>query len=84
MKNPVFKDPTIEKLFQKNGFVVLPLLSKLEVEELLAFYEANPNDVTAGFHATHFSKNRPYKKEFINKLLQLSNQVYLKYYQNTT
>jgi hypothetical protein len=69
LKNPVFKDPTIEKLFQKNGFVVLPLLSKLEVEELLAFYEANPNDVTAGFHATHFSKNRPYKKRVHQQII---------------
>lgn len=62
MIKSVFRDSAIEKSFQKNGYVVLPLLSKIEVKSLLDFYEANPNDVKEGFHATHFSKNRPYKK----------------------
>lgn len=69
MNKPVFKDSTIEKSFQKNGYVVLPLLSKSEVKSLLDFYESNPNEGQEGFHATHFSKNRPYKKEVHQKII---------------
>lgn len=69
MKKSVFKDSIIEKSFQKDGYVVLPLLSRSEVKTLLDFYDANPNEVNDGFHATHFSKNRPYKKLVHQKII---------------
>jgi hypothetical protein len=69
LKIPVFKDNIIEKSFQKEGYVVLSLLSRSEVKTLLDFYDANPNEVNDGFHATHFSKNRPYKKLVHQKIV---------------
>lgn len=69
MEESVFKDPKIEMLFQKNGFVVMPLLTQKEADELLRYYDSNPITNIEGFHATHFSKNRAYKKEVNQQII---------------
>lgn len=65
----VFKEAEKEALFQKNGFIVLPLISKVEAEELLRFYLMNPNKKAKNFHVTHFSEDSNYKKDVHNKIV---------------
>jgi hypothetical protein len=59
----VFKDKKIELKFQQSGFVVLPLLNSTEINQLIDFYNNNPNSNSGQFHSTHFSKNRAYKRK---------------------
>jgi len=36
---PVFKDPALDKIFRRDGYVITPLLGAAEVRELLELHE---------------------------------------------
>lgn len=62
-KRQVFKDNKQEKIFQQQGYIVLPLLNFDEVNALSDFYVNNSPKNLSNFHSTHFSNNRLYKKQ---------------------
>jgi hypothetical protein len=68
MKKKVFKIAEHEIKFQKEGYLLLPLLNDEEVASLKNFYNELSHPEIEGFHSTHFSKNRAYKKEIHNKI----------------
>jgi hypothetical protein len=69
-----FLSPELEDKLSKEGYVVLPLLSQEEIEAVRAFYlKSKPSVSSEGFHSTHFSKDRAYKKtvhDFLKEVFQ--------------
>ena len=62
----VFHDPSLEKEFATQGFVVVDLLSEGEVNHLVEFYhEHDLQPEQGGFYATMFHTESE-KKKFIN------------------
>ena len=59
----VFSDPDLERQFRRTGFVVLPLLSELEVESLLRLHTSTTPDVPADYYATPFSPDHAYRRQ---------------------
>ncbi|MCB9234517.1 MAG: phytanoyl-CoA dioxygenase family protein [Bacteroidia bacterium] len=50
----IFRDPALQAAFAKDGLVTVPLLSRGEAEDLLAFYQSLPMQSREGFHASMF------------------------------
>lgn len=66
MYRQAFVHSTYEKELNEKGYAVIPLLNCLEVQNVKAFYEQKKPadfDENQGFHSTHFSRDRAYKKE---------------------
>jgi ectoine hydroxylase-related dioxygenase (phytanoyl-CoA dioxygenase family) len=59
----VFKSAQLEKKFQKEGYLVLPLLNAQEVEALQIFFKERYQIDFSGFHSTHFLKDAKLKEE---------------------
>ncbi len=64
MRN-IFKDDSLQYEFDKNGFVVMPLLDQDEVATLLNFYRNREfdNKIDAGFHISLDNQNETLVKE---------------------
>jgi len=80
----IFNSARLEKKFQREGYLVLPLLSKLEVTSLLDFFKEKYNIDFSGFHSTHFLKDAKLKEEVHHKIasvLETHLQKYLLDYQ---
>jgi hypothetical protein len=69
-----FLSQELDDKLSKEGYVVLPLLSQEEIEAIREFYlKTKPSVSTKGFHSTHFSKDRDYKKtvhDFLKEVFQ--------------
>lgn len=65
----IFLDTKLNANFNKFGYVKINLLDSFDVNSLLRFYFENPNNFNQGFHSTHFSKNRDYKRMVQEKIL---------------
>ncbi len=59
----VFADKKLNQEFNKQGYVVVQLLSEEGVKQLWDFYLTNPNPFQAGFHTTHFATDKAFKKK---------------------
>ncbi len=58
----IFKDQQVQKQFDRDGFVVLPLLNSAEIKTLSEyFYKLHP-ETPAGFYSSTFSDNIEFKK----------------------
>jgi len=66
----IFKDPAHQEAFDKNGWLVLPLLEESEVAHLKAFYEALPaTDLPEyGFHVSMDKASLDYKEKVMAEL----------------
>lgn len=63
MSVEVFKDPILQRQFDRDGYIVVPFLSKEEVASLTAlFYELHPQSPGEPFYSTTFNKEEPFKK----------------------
>ena len=64
MRN-IFKDDKLQAEFDKNGFVVMPLLNADEVSTLLNYYQNRDfdNKIEAGFHISLDNQNETLVKE---------------------
>jgi hypothetical protein len=57
----MFRDPSLQESFEKNGFVVVPFYSEEEVAELKQlYYRLHPKD-EKGFFPSTFSKDKTYR-----------------------
>lgn len=80
----VFKSIQLEKKFQREGYLVLPLLSDQEVATLKDFFQEQYKVDFSGFHSTHFLKDSSLKAEVHHKItsvLEPHLQEYLLDYQ---
>lgn len=69
----IFKNEELQSQFSKDGFVVLPLLQKEEVESLLNYYQNQEfdNKIEAGFHISLDNQNEDLVKEVGSKIKEV-------------
>ena len=72
MVEPIFQDAELQSKFESKGFVTLPFLSKMEVEQLLElFWSLHPNLNNTGFQSSSFSDDFTYKKKVSDSITAL-------------
>ncbi len=84
----LFKDPQKQQELEKNGYVVVPLLSRSAIESLNKFYneihpEGSPPDIIDGIHMSTWCKNSAYKNqvsEFLSNLFAEPTEQYFTNY----
>lgn len=69
----IFKNDQLNREFELNGFVVLPLLNTKEVEDLNQAYQANLFNNPEGFYSTSFSENESLKLKLNNGINDVVN-----------
>jgi ectoine hydroxylase-related dioxygenase (phytanoyl-CoA dioxygenase family) len=61
---PAFLDSTLQKDFERKGYVLFPsLLDAKKVETLLSLFQKYQNEFSGPFHTSHFSTDISYKKQ---------------------
>ena len=72
MRN-IFKNDELQERFEKNGFVVLPLLEKEEVDKLRTYYTEQEfdNKIEAGFHISLDNQNEELVKEVGSRIKEV-------------
>lgn len=80
----IFKDPSHQTLFEKQGFVVLPnFLNVNEIKALEVFFgETHPQMAESGFFSGSYSSDFEYKKKVSDKIVAVFSGAYQKYFQN--
>jgi hypothetical protein len=74
---PIFKDPERQKLFDKQGFIVVPLLSKEEIVHMNElFNEVHPELPESGFYAGSYSQDFEYKKRVSEEIKVVFKRAY--------
>lgn len=74
---PIFKDPEHQKLFEKQGFVVVPLLNEAEIEHMeKLFDELHPDLPESGFYAGSYSNDFEYKKRVSEEIKVVYKRAY--------
>ncbi len=61
MKRNVFRNPRLQSIFDETGYVKVPFLDEVEVEELLAFYLNSESGLSGGYHSSMFSDSNEYR-----------------------
>jgi len=59
----IFSDPQIERELHINGYVVVPLLTEEQVNDLTDLYFSIAPSLVSDFHATTYSKDLNYKRK---------------------
>lgn len=68
-KPTVFLNHKLQKLFLKDGYVLLSnLLDSNDIASLMDVYREYQQEIAAPFHTTHFSKNITYKRAAHNAI----------------
>ena len=67
----IFRNTEFNNHFQQNGYVQIDSMPSEILEQLQAFYHShNPQNIN-GFHTTHFSTDKEYKKRVNDGLIQI-------------
>jgi len=73
----IFKDPEHQALFDKQGFVVVPLLNEEEIKHMdQLFDELHPNLPESGFYAGSYSGDFDYKKRVSEEIKVVFKRAY--------
>lgn len=59
----VLTNPDLERTFLQQGYVVVPLLQREDVDRLYGLFMQHHEQFTQTFHTSHFSKDKGYKQE---------------------
>lgn len=82
---PIFKDPEHQKLFDKQGFLVVPLLNKEEIAHMdKLFDEEHPVLPEFGFYAGSYSNDFDYKKRVSEEIKVVFKRAYDELFENYT
>ncbi|MCS6819199.1 MAG: phytanoyl-CoA dioxygenase family protein [Chitinophagales bacterium] len=82
---PIFKNPEHQKIFDKQGFVVTPLLNRDEVEYMdRLFDELHKNLSDSGFHSGSYSSDMAYKRKVSEEIKRVFRRAYEETFQNYT
>lgn len=63
MKSSIFKNKSLATQFEKEGFVVVPFFSEIEVSQLQTIYNGLPNNETLSFESTSFLEDELLKEK---------------------
>ena len=74
MSNTIFKDATLDKKLSKDGYVIVPLLTEGDIEELVEFYTQKQGSATT-FFTTLMYDNQAYKVAVNMKIQQVFSDV---------
>ena len=85
MSKRIFLNDEHQLLFDKQGFIVLPFISKDEVAQLnLLFDELHPNIKDGGFFSGSYSSDIDYKKKASNGIVKIFDRAYQEIFTNYT
>jgi hypothetical protein len=79
MKEQILKDKILDELLLSKGFVIIPFLKPVEIQDLLNFYHQNHTDDIPGFYASVFSLDINLREEITKKI----KSIYVKIIENT-
>lgn len=79
MRRPIFQNAEIQKEFDKNGFVVVPIIDDFQLKSLEnLFNEMHPDLPQSGFFSSSYSSDKNYKTEVSNRILEILTLSYEK------
>lgn len=82
---PIFKNIEHQKIFEKQGFLVLPFLSNEEMQHMdKLFDELHPNLPESGFYAGSYSPDMEYKRKVSEEIKVVFKRAYEEIFQNYT
>jgi hypothetical protein len=68
----IFRNPVLEKEFERDGYVVVDFLNTPQVQRLLAVWDEAPKELGAlAFSSTVFSPNLAYRREIFEKVFEV-------------
>ena len=68
----VFKSHSLQREYEKRGYIVVPsLLLRQDLIALESLFANNLNQYTQPFHSSHFSKDTAYKKQVHDAIIQV-------------
>jgi ectoine hydroxylase-related dioxygenase (phytanoyl-CoA dioxygenase family) len=72
MNASLFRDTTLQKEFDQNGFVIIDFIQESQVAELKSFYKrlTNTQDTGYGFHVSLDNQDPAYVEQVSEKLIQ--------------
>ncbi len=80
---PIFKDPEQQKLFDRQGFLVVPLLNQEEIAHMdQLFDEVHPELPEYGFYAGSYSSDFEYKKRVSEEIKVVFKRAYDSIFEN--
>ena len=81
MPEPIFKNPNLQALFDKQGFVVVPFLNNDETSILTNFFHQIHADIPHNvFASSSYSSNYEYKKNISTKITELFSIHFERYF----
>lgn len=85
MSKRIFKSDEHQRLFDKQGFIVLPFLTNEEIVYLdKIFDDLHPNANTGGFFSGSYSSDLVYKKKASDEIVKVFNRAYHELFVNYT
>ncbi len=66
--NPIFANAPAEEQFSHDGYTVMPLLKRAEIDELTRLYLATVPSLPADFHTTAFLPDCPERRSMVTRL----------------
>jgi len=67
----IFKDPDLQKEFERKGFVEVPALDGNDIAELLEIFRRHEKEYAQPFHTSHFSTEINYKQEINDAIFRI-------------
>lgn len=65
----IFRDPALQEAFQRNGYVVMPLLGPEAVADIRRLFDdLHPQNPSEGFYSTTFSDQRDFKQQITERV----------------
>lgn len=81
----IFKDPEQQALFDRQGYITLPFLSKEQIEQLDQYFDETHRQLPAsGFVSDSYSGDFELKKKASDKIVAVFQQSYDRFFQNYT
>lgn len=83
MRKPIFVNPETQKLFDKQGYVVIPFINEGQRSLLDSYFEQMHTDLPkSGFFASSYSSDKEYKQKVSNRIVEILTESYQNTFQN--
>jgi hypothetical protein len=81
MGKTIFKLAEHQTIFDKQGFIILPFLTEIEINTLSNYFdETHPNLIENNFVSDSYSSDFNFKKKASDKIVDVFNRAYEKYF----
>lgn len=68
-KRQTFKDPNLQRQFEKDGYVIVPFFTEDQIQTILKVFENENSGIQDGFYTTPLTADKSHRKK-VNSLLQ--------------